>query len=314
MRRDSREGVRTYIIGGTKFNLWNKIEWSQNMNIEKVVNELLYYSVFRTSPTEYIKLKGGTASDVYHVTVDEKEYVIKSNKKEVIESEANFLKAYKELKYLPDLIFIDKKYQYFVYTFIKGTTDYTGLNKKETLNIVVEELLNHYKSTDKKDMWGWENAPVQSWNEFQIKEVSYAREMIGNKLSADEHSFIHFLAEKTDVKGNSYLLHGDCGFHNFIFEQNQLIGVIDPTPVLGKPIYDLIYAFCSTPNDLTKEIIESTAKKLKSYPFNKRNVYEQVLIGLYIRLETCLVHHPEDFSKYKEAWKYWMELVKNESL
>nr|WP_239587430.1 phosphotransferase [Bacillus pakistanensis] len=42
-----------------------------------------------------------------------------------------------------------------------------------------------------------------------------------------------------------FLLHGDCGVHNFVFKGGSLSGVIDPTPVLGEPLYDLLYAFCS---------------------------------------------------------------------
>ena len=49
----------------------------------------------------------------------------------------------------------------------------------------------------------------------------------------------------------------------------MLHGVIDPLPVLGDPIYDLIYAFCSTPEDVTKETIDYA---MKQCVFHKKTV------------------------------------------
>ena len=57
-------------------------------------------------------------------------------------------------------------------------------------------------------------------------------------------------------------------FDNFIFRENRLYGVIDPLPSLGDPLYDLIYAFCSTPEDLTKEAIDYA---IKPCIFHKKN-------------------------------------------
>jgi len=60
-----------------------------------------------------------------------------------------------------------------------------------------------------------------------------------------------------------FLLHGDCGVHNFIFNDNQLSGVIDPSPITGDPLYDFIYAFCSSPDELSKETIDLVVSYLK---------------------------------------------------
>jgi aminoglycoside phosphotransferase (APT) family kinase protein len=103
-----------------------------------------------------------------------------------------------------------------------------------------------------------------------------------------------------------YLLHGDCGVHNFIFQGGHLSGVIDPTPIIGDPLYDLIYAFCSSPDDLSKETIDFAV----SYLLHKRDnkLYQDVIIGLYLRLGTCRKHHPNDFEEYLKAWSYWKDL------
>ena len=39
---------------------------------------------------------------------------------------------------------------------------------------------------------------------------------------------------------------------------------------------------------------------------NDRDLYEEIVIGLYFRIDTCLRHHPKDLKDYLEAWRYWM--------
>lgn len=39
------------------------------------------------------------------------------------------------------------------------------------------------------------------------------------------------LAKSKDAGVARYLLHGDFGFHNVLFKEGRLTGIIDPTPV-----------------------------------------------------------------------------------
>jgi hypothetical protein len=41
-------------------------------------------------------------------------------------------------------------------------------------------------------------------------------------------------------------------------------------------------------------------------------LYEEALVGLYLRMAACIKHHPSDFQEYLEAWYYWEEIVKND--
>lgn len=282
------------------------------MRNEKIMEELLMNNVVETNPSACHSLKGGTASEVYLLEFTNKKLVVKLNEPEVIKLETDFLKFYHEIKILPDLLFVGPSYKYMVYTFIGGVTDYSRNNKKELLQTLVRNLLNHYKPASKDSAWGWMDNPTNSWQEFQIDEVGFATKYIGEILPDEDHQFISQLVKNSSFKSNQYLLHGDCGVHNFIFREKQLTGVIDPTPVIGDPLYDLIYAFCSTPDDLTEETINSAVEILHhSEKLSQQDVYEQVLIGLYIRIETCLVHHPHDFPDYLKAWKYWRSIIKS---
>ena len=85
-----------------------------------------------------------------------------------------------------------------------------------------------------------------------------------------------------------------------------MTGVIDPTPVIGPRLYDLIYAFCSSTDDLKIETIEAAANALLE---DTKNLYEDVLIGLYLRMATCIKHHPADFDEYVNAWEYWKRQI-----
>ena len=41
----------------------------------------------------------------------------------------------------------------------------------------------------------------------------------------------------------------------------------------------------------------------------RRVLWEEVLIALYMRMATCLVHHPHDLPAYLAAWPRWRALA-----
>jgi fructosamine-3-kinase len=282
------------------------------MDIQKIIIELIHYNIIHSEPTEYEQLKGGTVSELYLLNIDGSKYVVKLNDPRVIESEAIFLNYYKETNLLPKLLFVEPSYKYIVYSFINGSTNYIRKNKKEILKALVQRLLNNYKSVPNDIGWGWADQPTDSWQSFLLNEILETNKIIDSRLDRNEHNFVFNLVKKirTDIK--PFLLHGDCGVHNFIFNDGQLSGVIDPTPVIGDPQYDLFYAFCSSPDDLTKETIDSTVNHLMIKGGGNISVlYEQVIIVLYLRLGTCIKHHPNDFKEYLKAWYYWKDVIKN---
>src|SRR5699024_4426790 len=125
-----------------------------------------------------------------------------------------------------------------------------------------KELLNNYNSVSNGIGWGWADQPSASWQSFLLDEVNEANQIIKSRLDYNNYNLVLNLVSKIDNDRNRFLLHGDCGVHNFIFNNKQLTGVIDPTPVIGEPLYDLIYAFCSSPDDLTRETIDSAVSHL----------------------------------------------------
>ncbi len=203
------------------------------------------------------------------------------------------------------LLYNEPFHKYIVYSFLEGSTSCEQGDKRSTLRTLVKEVINKYERVSDVDGWGWKENPVQSWNEFLTTNVMETHENVKRYISEEEYRTVLKLANRDAGVEQPFLLHGDLGFHNFIFQENKLHGVIDPLPVLGDPIYDLIYAFCSTPEDLTKETIDYV---MKQCVFHKkdRDLYEEIVIGLYLRIDTCLRHHPKDLEGYLAAWRYWM--------
>ncbi|WP_436865659.1 phosphotransferase [Bacillus fungorum] len=278
------------------------------MDISVIAAQLVKENVISHYPNSIKVLNGGTTSTVY--LLDEK-YVVKLNESEVIREEAYFLSFYEGNTLFSKLLYKEPLHTYIVYSFLEGSTSCKQGHKRSALSTLVKEVINKYKIVPEADGWGWKESPVQSWNEFLAKNVMEAHENVRRYISDEKYKTVLKLANSQN-RGTGinqpFLLHGDLGFHNFIFQGNKLHGVIDPLPVLGDLIYDLIYAFCSTPEDLTKETIDYA---MKQCVFHKkdRDLYEEIVIGLYLRIDTCLRHHPKDLEHYLAAWRYWMSEV-----
>lgn len=283
------------------------------MKISEIIEQLVVNEVIANYPKGYKKLTGGTTSRLYLIEGKE-QCVVKLNEPEVIEEEAYFLNFYENDSLFPKLLYVDPLNRYIVYSFIPGSTSYDVGNKRDVLCTLVQEVIHTYKVTMEMEQWGWKEEPVDSWQDFLLKRVMEASENLKTYIIEEDFRIVLEFVHSPNRHSHSnqpYLLHGDCGFHNFIFKENKLYGVIDPLPVLGDPIYDLIYAFCSTPEDLTKETIDYVVEQCVFHKNKKGKVlYEEVIIGLYLRLETCIRHHPEDLEDYLKAWCYWMNLIR----
>ncbi|WP_342715079.1 phosphotransferase [Bacillus paramycoides] len=276
------------------------------MDISMIAAQLVKEKVISHDPNSIKVLNGGTTSTVY--LLDEK-YVVKLNEPDVIREEANFLSFYGGNTLFSKLLYKEPLHTYFVYSFLEGNTSCEQGYKRSTLRTLVKEVINKYKIVPEADGWGWKESPVQSWNEFLKGNVMEAYENVKRYINEEEYRIVLKLANRDAGVNQPFLLHGDFGFHNFIFRENRLHGVIDPLPVLGDPLYDLIYAFCSTPEDLTKETIDYAMKECV-FLKKDRDLYEEIVIGLYLRIDTCLRHHPKDLEDYLLAWRYWIGKIK----
>lgn len=283
------------------------------MTIDDIIFELKLKKIIDIDKYKCDLLSGGTNSKVYVLTYNDRPvYCIKMNEPLVVRLETFFLKFYDNITILPKLFYTEPSNKYFIYSFIVGELKDMPDNKAKLLQQLTQQLINHYKPVSNFKGWGWTDKLSDSWQQFLIENTNYAKKILASTLTLEDYSLVISLIEKQNKKNDKripYLLHGDCGIHNFIFQEQNLCGVIDPIPVVGEPIYDLIYAFCSSPDNLTIGTLQKAISSLKINNYENELIYEYVLIGLYARIATCIKHHPNDLSRYLAAWNYWLYIV-----
>lgn len=284
------------------------------MNQAALQKRLINENIIKQEATITIDpLSGGTTSKVFLVkSSDGLAFILKKNRPEVIKEEAAFLSRYRNVSFLPTLLHASASNEYILYSYLEGTSTDPKKNKEQILSTLVKQFLNHLLPISSKGC-GWPEAITDSWGHFLEAEVAEAKHELLPHLNTQDHLMVSNLIVKikqAPLNNQAYLLHGDCGVHNFIFQGEELSGVIDPTPVIGEPIYDLIYAFCSSPHELTKEVIDGAAADLVvGSAYSGVELYEYVVIGLYLRMSTCIRHHPDDLADYLISWRYWKKIV-----
>jgi aminoglycoside phosphotransferase len=280
--------------------------------INGIINSLIYQGLFENDDIEIQGLKSGTTNGILYILFINKMpiYVIKIDQPKVITSTEDFLLAYKEVKLLPDVLYTDSNKEFIVYSYITGETHFNRGSKMEWMTILIDELFNKYHKVDQSTSWGRVNGiQKKTWSDFNQSSLEYAKENIGNFLSTEEHKRVELLVNKLNIYENheeKYYLHGDAGVHNFVYMNNQLKGVIDPSPLIGPKIYDFTYAFCSSPDSLNLNTLLSLFTMLTlDGSFTEERLMDEVLFQLYTRIGVCIKVHPHDLSEYMKAWKEW---------
>jgi len=279
--------------------------------MEPIIKELIKKGIIEKNVLDFRLFNGGTSSQIGYLQMENGEkIVVKSNTPKVIEAEIYLLNYYQDVSLFPGIIYADPAFRYILYTYMEGEM-YVDFQRKAILKDLVQKVINHYKPAEIHNIWGLMEEPVGSWQDFLLAEVEVAGERLSSILSKEDYRLIISFVMSSNRNGldTPYLLHGDCGVHNFLFENSHLSGVIDPTPIIGMPIYDLVFAFCSSPIDLSWETITEAAQELK-FPIVEENLIEEVIIGLYIRISRCVAHHPNDLPMYLKAWGEWKEILK----
>lgn len=280
-----------------------------NITMEEVLAEIRSSELVPV-PFDYSPLKGGTVSTLVSIGYADSKlprFAVKMNKPAVIQAEADFLKTYETIALFPTLHYVDSGNRFMIYHYIPGVTDERRVEKRNLMCTLVEDVLNHYVQVPS------DSAPEPSVRlSCSISDFEWARDVIGEHLGEGDYEFVVELSRQAvEIKKSrtSYLLHGDFGLHNFLFDEMRLTGVIDPIPTKDELIYDLVYAFCSTPDDLDLDTIQPAATMLKDWhPADTLGLHRDVLLALYRRVACCILYHPYDLEKYLQAWSYWRGL------
>ncbi len=284
--------------------------------INEVIEILINKGLISNDRLTLKTLKSGTTNGVLFTLCinNTPTFVIKIDNPAIITATNDFLSAYRDVKLLPDVLYTDGNKEFIVYAYISGETHVNRGSKLAWMEIVIKELFNKYQQVDKDMPWGRVNGIHRNgWSEFNESSLAFAQRSIEDLLPLDDHKRVEKLVKKLSafhIQEEKYYLHGDTGVHNFVFLDNKINGVIDPSPLIGPKIYDFTYAFCSSPDSLNMNTLLSSFELWNSNPsFSKERLLDEVLFQLYTRLGVCNKVHPHDLDAYLEAWQQWREYL-----
>lgn len=285
-------------------------------NINKIIDFLINRGLVVNEGLDVKKLKCGTTNGILYTILIENipTYVVKIDHPKLITSTHDFLLAYQDINLFPAILYTDDERNFIVYSYITGETHYNRGAKLEWMTILINGLFNKYKKVDNSIPWGRVNGiPRNSWAEFNLNSLAFAQENIGDYLAREDHKRIKKLVNKLEAYHNQeekYYLHGDAGVHNFVYTNNQLNGIIDPSPLIGPKVYDFTYAFCSSPDSLNLSTLLSLFSLWNSHAtFSEERIIEEVLFQLYTRIGLCIKVHPQDLESYMAAWGEWRQFL-----
>ncbi|MFC5987970.1 aminoglycoside phosphotransferase family protein [Marinicrinis lubricantis] len=277
-------------------------------HMQRIIQRLYERGIISSLAVKIKQLSGTTEGLVYLISDHLSSYILKLDHPEQIAPVKHFLQTYHQSPLLPKLLYHDPESSYLVYSFLEGTTHVHRSSKKAWMARLVTDLLNYYTPVKETATWGRFGIPRQSWHEFMQTSLEETVDDIGERLPDIDHRLVQRLVHKwyaaSDVE-EQYLLHGDTGVHNFVFDQYSFVGVIDPSPIVGPVLYDFLYAFCSSPDDLNTDTLISAYSLLQYQAVDETRLIEETAIQLYFRIGICMRHHPEDLPEYLEAWTKW---------
>lgn len=270
------------------------------MDIENKKDKEIIEQLLNILNTEYVCHKYFNDGASSRVILLNNSYLIKQNTKPVLEAEIEFLKL-NTSKYFQQIVYVDPNYEFVVYNFIHGETMKYVDDVDDTIYKIID-MISLYADYN-HDGFGYLNEEVPSWSQFLQKETTFSNT-----------DLVQHLPDRTIVNDcikilekypfNKKLLHGDFGTHNFIKENGKLVGVIDPMPVIGDYLYDLLFAIASN----VKILLHFTMDKLYNLIDEpKEKINAMLTIVLYSRMYRCLKYHPQDFDIYMN---FWNELMK----
>lgn len=281
----------------------------------EAVNVLFQQHAIHDEIVHIQRLKGTTSGAVLRLeSKHHNKYTLEFDNPSEIKSVEQLLQTYKNSILLPKVLFSAQDSSYFAYTYIDGTTHFNRNSKRNWMRSLVIDLFNNYVEYQETTGWGRLEHPLETWKEFNHISIDEAKMNLGNVLSLEDYNYVTLksdeLFSEDSEQGKKYFLHGDTGVHNFVYNDSKLVGVIDPSPMVGPIIYDFLYAFCSSPDELNLTILFSASELLEQGRVDKTRLIKEALVHLYCRVGLSVKHHPHDLTEYLQAWEEWKQLCK----
>ena len=239
------------------------------------------------------EMKQGTDSKVFLVN---NKYIFKFHNENTIKSEYEFFNGYKcELN--EEIVFVSEDYSYIVYLFIK--------NNKRFLcdDSLILKLKNYVEGYPEfiGDKFGFLYNETETWKNFLLAEVYDKKDFALKVLSEKDFQKTLYAVELIDkYKFNKKLIHGDFGLYNLLFYNYELVGIIDPQPIIGDPLYDFLFCIFSEEDIAKPEIIENIYKFLPNEPKDK--VDSMMRVVLFGRIARCVKYNLSEKNHFIDLW------------
>ncbi|MCQ4086416.1 hypothetical protein [Saccharibacillus sp. JS10] len=249
----------------------------------------------------------------YLLTADGKpKYTLRMDAPEEVAMTEQLYKSYSESPLLPKMLYADPVKGYWVQPYMNGETgeifEHRG-SKKVWLPLLVSELLNKYEADEAGGKWGRLTEPCSSWSEFNEHELSKARENLEGLQPAEDCERVALLLEPLAHTGDKFLLHGNMDARSFVFQEQELVNILESKPTAGPVLYELVQAFCSTPDDLSLEVLFEAYGMLEHKAVDQERLVQEALLRLYCQMGVCAAEKRSELSEYMAAWQFWRMLL-----
>ena len=220
-------------------------------------------------------------------------YLIKQNNLTSIKAEIEFFESTFST-FLQKIVYYPQDFEFVVYNFIPGKPMKNITTSKEIISKILE-ITTTFSYTSKPG-FGYLGEEVDTWENFLTHEAFHRP----NIDDIEKDSIQNAIKILENFPFDKKLIHGDFGTHNFIEDNGKFVGIIDPQPILGDPLYDILFAICSNVGLLNTYSLDELYLLINE---PKEKIKAMLIVVLYARISRALKYHPNDIPSYLEYLK-----------
>ncbi len=244
--------------------------------------------------------RGSTEAAVVQVEDGGRQLAVKFESPEVVANVSAFLRSYEHVDLFPNLLYTAPDDSFLVYPFVGGGPFEDDQLGEGVVAALIGQVLNRSVGAARSD-WGTRGAPSTSLRHHLQTEIDVRAGIVGAVLGATQTDRMRTTVDRlfSNFSGRPFLLHGDLGVHNFVVENGDVVGIIDPLVVHSLPILELLFLICSKPHHFGVEGVVRLCGTLdESSGFGDADLIDLYRLSLYNRVANCAWHHPDDLPAY----------------
>ena len=261
--------------------------------IENEKDKQIIEEVLKKLQETYVEHKYFTDGADSRVILLNNKYLIKQNNFASIKAEIDFFESTFST-FLQKLVYYPPSFEFVVYDFIPGKPMKKITSSKEIISKILE-IVSIFSNTSKPG-FGYLGEEFDTWEDFLTHEAFHRK----NIDDIDKTIVKNAITTLKNYPFDKKLLHGDFGTHNFIENDGKFVGIIDPQPILGDPLYDILFAICSNVGLLNTYSLEELYYLINE---PKDKIKSMLIVVLYARISRAIKYHPNDIPTYLEYLK-----------